>query len=223
MPTHPAIPQGFNCSFIGVFPLPPNWLIELGELDATFKKSDIAQLKAFIPANRDIIRRPFARKESYYGRRTVFFGSVNKKEFLADDTGNTRFWTIKVTAINYNHTIDMQQVWAEIYQLYESGEPFMMGADEMETVNRNNEEFMSADYHDELAARRFDWSELPFIGQWKTTTEICHDVGIIHPKQNDLNKMGRAIRNHNGDQDKRGTGGVRLLYVPKLKLGNHDE
>lgn len=36
------------------------WINELGELDATFRKSDIAQLKAFCSAQRDTMRLPYA-------------------------------------------------------------------------------------------------------------------------------------------------------------------
>jgi len=197
-----------------IFQCLSHWLIELGELEATFKKSDIAQLKAFIPMDKDILRRPYARKDSQYGRRTVFFASVNIKEFLFDETGNTRFWSIPVTGIRYDHTIDMQQLWAEFYQMFLAGEPYIMSAEEMKLINTNNDEFMGADYHEELAARRFDWGNLEWgYGMWKTSTEVCHQVGIINPKQIDLNRMSRAIRKYNGNKSKK-SNGVRLLLVP---------
>ena len=195
-----------------VFQCLAHWLIELGELEATFKKSDIAQLKAFIPMDRDIMRRPYARKDSSYARRTVFFASVNQKEFLFDETGNTRFWSIETKAIDYNHTIDMQQVWAEIYQLYESGEPYIMTSEEIRQINTNNEDFMGADYHEELVNRKFDWNASTWV--WKTVTEISRYLAIQNPKQQDLNRLSKAVKKYNGDKHKRGTGGVRLLWVP---------
>ena len=39
-----------------------NWIVELGELDATFRKSDIAQLKGFLTKNKYLLRRPYDRK-----------------------------------------------------------------------------------------------------------------------------------------------------------------
>jgi putative DNA primase/helicase len=199
-----------------IFQCLSHWLIELGELEATFKKSDIAQLKAFIPMDKDIMRRPYARKDSQYGRRTVFFASVNQKEFLFDETGNTRFWSIETTSINYNHNIDMQQLWAEFYILYQNGESYIMSPEEMKRINTNNETFMGPDYHNELAARKFDWEDLEYNeGSWKTATEICHMVGILNPKQSDLNKIAKSIRQHNGDRNKKGAKGVRLLLVPR--------
>lgn len=207
-----------------IFQCLSHWLIELGELEATFKKSDIAQLKAFIPMDKDILRRPYARKDSQYARRTVFFASVNQKEFLFDETGNTRFWSIETTAIDYEHDLDMQQVWAEFYNLHKHGEPHIMTPEEMKMINSNNEEFMGADYHDELVTRRFVWEELKWKdGCWKTVTEICQIVDLKNPKQKDLNRLSKAVRKYNGDKHKRGAGGVRLLLVPSETMVARDD
>lgn len=57
-----------------------HWIVELGELDATFKAQDVSRLKSFITQESDIIRLPYAPKPSKYMRRTVFCGSVNPYE-----------------------------------------------------------------------------------------------------------------------------------------------
>jgi putative DNA primase/helicase len=57
-----------------------HWIVELGELDATFKKADIAQLKAFVTKTSDKVRRPYALKDSSFPRRTVFAGTVNPRK-----------------------------------------------------------------------------------------------------------------------------------------------
>ena len=75
---------------------------------------DMARLKGVLTRDFDKVRRPYARAESEYQRRTVFFASVNKPNFLVDMTGNTRWWTIPVSKINYEHGIDMQQVFAQL-------------------------------------------------------------------------------------------------------------
>ena len=58
------------------------WITELGELDSTFKKSDIEALKGFITEKVDMIRSPYDRKANKYPRRTVFYATVNDDEFL---------------------------------------------------------------------------------------------------------------------------------------------
>ncbi|WP_288074779.1 VapE domain-containing protein [Pseudomonas sp.] len=90
-----------------------HWIVEIGELDSSFKK-DIARLKGFLTNVQDKLRRPYARVDAEYVRRTVFCATVNESHFLVDMTGNTRWWTIPVTAINNQHGIDMQQVFAQL-------------------------------------------------------------------------------------------------------------
>lgn len=86
-----------------------NWVVEIGELDSSFKK-DVARLKGFLTSDMDKIRRPYGKTECEYPRRTVFIATVNERYFLVDTTGNSRFWTLPVTKLNYDHNIDMQQV-----------------------------------------------------------------------------------------------------------------
>jgi putative DNA primase/helicase len=198
-----------------VFQCLSHWMVELGELEATFKKSDIAQLKAFITSDKDILRRPYARKESVYPRRTIFFASVNQKEFLFDETGNRRFWAIEALALNYNHGLNMQQIWAEFKVLYDCGENWIMSFEENELINTSNEEFTGADFHDELVASKFNWNDYSmFDDVWKTVTEVALFLGIQNPKQQDLNRVAKAVKKYNGDKSKRGAGGVRLVCVP---------
>jgi putative DNA primase/helicase len=70
----------------------------------------------------------------------VFYGSVNENEFLSDSTGNRRFWVVRVKSINYNHKLDMQQVWAEVKsQHYDAGEGWFLTGHERELLNESNE------------------------------------------------------------------------------------
>ncbi|PAJ72171.1 hypothetical protein CJF42_22730 [Pseudoalteromonas sp. NBT06-2] len=79
-----------------IFTACSHWIVEIGELDSTFKASDISDIKRFITKKTDKLRRPYAREDSLLPRRTVFFGSVNEKSFLKDKTGNRRFWVLPV-------------------------------------------------------------------------------------------------------------------------------
>jgi len=114
-----------------------HWIGEIGELDSTLKK-DVARLKGFLTSNMDKIRKPYDRAYSEYQRRTIFAASVNDSNFLVDNTGNTRFWTIPVTKINFNHGIDMQQFWAQIVTIYESGEQWWLTYEEEQELELLN-------------------------------------------------------------------------------------
>jgi len=93
-----------------------SWISELGEVDATFRKSDIAQLKAFITNNMDLVRLPYDRTASRFPRRTVFYATVNDPNFLSDDE-NRRFWTVDCKRFNIP-TFDITQFWAQVYAEY---------------------------------------------------------------------------------------------------------
>lgn len=114
-----------------------HWLTEVGELDSSLKK-DVARLKGFLTSDHDKIRRPYAREESEFARRTVFCATVNDPKFLVDTTGNTRFWTIDVESINYNHGIDMQQVFAQLAVQLEGGAQWWLTAQEESLLDEVN-------------------------------------------------------------------------------------
>ena len=195
-----------------------NWLVELGELDATFKKSDIAQLKGFITRDRDVIRMPYARKESSFARRTVFFGSVNPREFLNDPTGNTRFWTIPCEAIDFRHDIDMQQLWAEVYEHWKNGESHHMTHEETKLLEGTNSEYLSIDPVEERVMSALDWGTDQNFWRWAQATDILYECGFDRPTRGDATKAAMIIRSKNGDQGKRGSSGERLLFAPKRKI-----
>lgn len=189
------------------------WLVELGELDATFRKSDIAQLKSFLTRDRDVIRRAYAKRESEYARRTVFFASVNPREFLHDSTGNRRYWVIEAEHIQYDHQIDMQQVWAEFYQVYQQGETWFLTAEEMAQLNAANEEFEVRDPIEDRLASKLDWSASQDSWRWMTATDVLVEVGIDRPARGDINSAGQIVRKLNGNQGRK-SNGVRQLLVP---------
>lgn len=198
-----------------VFTATAHWIVELGELDATFRKSDIASLKAFIPKEEDRLRRPFERKDSMLPRRTVFFASVNDKQFLVDDTGNTRWWTVEVESLDYTHDIDMQQVYAQLYEtLYLRGADWWLNAQEEAMLNASNADFEIVDpieerlvavfnfdvAYDENGNRQYTYEPVKRM----QTTEILLSMGYDKPDRKltisagkVLNRMGLTAKRSN--------------------------
>ena len=193
------------------------WLVELGELDATFRKSDIAALKSFITNDSDVLRRAYARKESHFARRTVFFASVNPREFLHDPTGNRRFWTVPVTKLDHSHSLDMQQVWAEVATLYRAGESIYLTPDEMDALNCQNGEFTVIDPVEEMILSRLAWESDQITWRWATATDVLKEVGMDRPTKLDLNRACSIIRDNNGGQEKRSKNG-RMLFCPNTPM-----
>ena len=197
------------------------WMVELGELDATFRKSDIARLKSFISQDRDEIRRPYDRLESTYQRRTVFFASVNPKHFLADDTGNVRWWTIPVTRINYEHETDMQQVWAEVAQLYRAGERWWMNAEEEAMLEAVNKEHEAIDPVEEMILMRYEWGcDRPAAYADRTATQILQEIGYDKPNKAQTTHCAGVLRKLTG-KPARKSGSNRFFLMPP-KVPNPD-
>jgi len=192
------------------------WLVELGEIDSTFRKSDITALKAFVTADTDVFRNPYAKKESRYVRRTVFFGSVNPSDFLADETGNRRYWTIPCTFIDHSHSIDMQQLWAQIKSIVDAGETHYLNDGELALLNNQNEDHSSCSPIADSVSTQLDWNSPSEKWTMLTATQIAQNIGIDHPKKNELSELSIIIKKLNGNKIKR-TKNARLLLTPPKK------
>ncbi|MCT7634753.1 virulence-associated E family protein [Aliarcobacter butzleri] len=109
-------------------------IVELGEIDATFRKSDIAELKAFLSNTYDQVRLPYDRTASKYKRRTSFCASVNETSFLVDMTGNRRFLILPLLAINFIKVeeIDFFQLWGQIGTMYKNGAKWWLDRDNID-------------------------------------------------------------------------------------------
>lgn len=107
-------------------------IVELGEIDATFRQSDIAELKAFLSNTYDQVRQPYDRTASIYKRRTSFGASCNILSIFSDQTGNRRFLVLPLKAINFSEVekIDFFQLWGQVGQLYKNGTKWWLDRDD---------------------------------------------------------------------------------------------
>jgi len=189
------------------------WIVELGEIDATFKKSEVSALKSWTTQAVDNIRRPYAMTESTYGRRTVFGASVNDEQFLNDPTGNRRFWTIPAAAFRPDPDLDMQQLWAQVLTLWKAGERWYLSMAETARLNTHNEDFTAPDPIDERVADGFGWGPHVVVWEWATATEVLLRVGIKDPGKPQTIAAARALKKLNGGQRKK-TNGKVLFAIP---------
>jgi hypothetical protein len=194
-----------------------HWLVELGELDGTFRKADIARLKQFITKGEDRFRRPYDRLDSSYQRRTVFFASVNAERYLVDDTGNRRWWTVPVVIVDYLHTIDMQQVWAELLLHYQRGEQWWLTQDEQTELNALNKEHEATDPIEEKILRAFDWGSDGVGGEEMTASEVLLLIGNDKPNRSDATHASKILKRLAGPPIKRNNG--RFFKLPKRIYG----
>lgn len=122
------------------------WIIELAEL-SNINKAEVEVVKAFISRESERFRPAYARTEIAYPRQCVFAGSTNKSDYLRDETGNRRFWPVKVNALCDTTGIreDRDQIWAEALHRYKAGDAWWLSAEGEEAAKAQQEQRVSQD------------------------------------------------------------------------------
>lgn len=172
-----------------------HWIVEIGELDSSFRKSDVSRLKGVLTSDSDKVRRPYAKTESEYQRRTVFCATVNEENFLVDHTGNTRWWTLPLVEINFQHSIDMQQVFAQLALDVSQGMPWWLTKDEEALLERHNSDHRSVSLMRERLMRCLDVEKIgapgsPAMG----TVKILTMLGYDRPTNGDTKELTAILR-----------------------------
>jgi putative DNA primase/helicase len=117
---------------------------EVGELDATTRRADVAALKEFVSREQIDVRRSYGRYATIGPAMASMIGTVNSQEFLADDTGNRRFYVIDLTDLDWSYTrLDIDQVWAEAVARWRRGESRRLTDEESAVQTTHNRQFLA--------------------------------------------------------------------------------
>jgi len=198
-----------------------HWIVELGEIESTFKKSDIDQLKAFVTKKSDELRLPYDRASTTYQRRTAFYASVNAREFLTDTSGNRRFWVVPVVGINAQHGINMQQLWAEVKEVIYPTVSWYLSAEEREMLQDSNEYYRTQSSVEDLILEHVHFKST----QTKPVqmTKLLRDLGISQPRMADIKDAARII-SANGVEPRKSNGKkVYDLDYTAVEVGNAEK
>ena len=169
-------------------------IVEIGELDSSFKR-DVARLKGFLTADSDKVRRPYAKVDSEYPRRTVFYATVNQGDFLVDHTGNSRWWTIPVIAIDYDHKIDMQQLFAQLAVDFANGAEWWLNPEEEAELARRNRRHHSFSLVRDKLSEIVDFdAEATEEDRYYTASGLLKLVGIERPTNAQAKECGSLLR-----------------------------
>jgi putative DNA primase/helicase len=176
-----------------------HWISELGELEGTFKRSDVSSLKAFLTKESDIIRMPYDRREETYPRRSVFCASVNDPLFLTDDTGSSRFWVVPIDFIHLDRLVgfDSKQLWLQVKTWFDAKEQWWMTQEEDMELQKTNNIFNEKDpYEDKiLSMYKMADKDMPDnILRHITVSEIAEELGIKILSKSITNSLARCIR-----------------------------
>ncbi|HEY1695168.1 MAG TPA: virulence-associated E family protein [Polyangiaceae bacterium] len=111
------------------------WLYLFDELDS-LQRGQLTRTKNFLTAVTDHYRESYGRRSRHVVRQNVFCGSTNESQYLPDQTGNRRFWPVRVLRPIDVDGIrrDRDQLWAEAMALYTAGQPWHVDNAELRTL-----------------------------------------------------------------------------------------
>lgn len=193
-------------------------LVEWAELDSTLK-GEQAKLKQFITSKVDEYRSPYERFEEKHPRITSYIGTVNKFDFLKDETGSRRFWIIPVLKcdIEEMQKINMFKFWGAVYNLWKSGKvEDYLTSEEQEYLNEHNKDFNFVNDITILLDENIDWKADEEKWQVYNLTELSHELMTKDLKsiKNELIKKGFKYDNYYIKETKKAKKGFK---IPPLK------
>ncbi|NOI38694.1 virulence protein [Vibrio sp. 070316B] len=189
-----------------------SWIIELGELERSTKNSQGA-LKAFISKEVDTVRPPYSRIDVKKPRQSHFIATVNGTDFLKDQTGNSRYAVIELTApilIDDVNTIlgweysksgrlelvypeKLCQFWLEVKYLYEAGEAWALSREEQVQVDTISKMYVDkGNWYQLLAEHIHLYANRPAHNlEWLAPKQVCDLIAI---PSNNVAHVGRALK-----------------------------
>jgi predicted P-loop ATPase len=206
------------------------WIWEVSELGATTRHADREALKAIISTGNITFRVPYARHPIRKPTLANFIGTINNEAgFLSDPTGNRRFLTMTLTHIDhaYSNQINIHQLWAQIYTLYQNGEPWQLLPPESEMQSLLNQAYQIEDPLESWVTRYYEIDlghsaqyQFERNQQWFVTTQeiaahlttmgfVGNTLGLQNRLGTTLKAMGLQEGRKQGARGPRGYYGLR--------------
>ncbi len=174
------------------------WIIEMSELDAMTRRSDISAVKAFLARRVDRIRLPYGRRIVQMPRHCVFGGTFNPGGcgMFKDETGNRRFLPVRVGTIDIEGLRrDRDQLFAEADMRWANGEPHWITDERVMEMARAEQEARRE--HDAWEGPIEKWLESKSHRDFFTMQEIlsdCFGLDIVDHGKAEQRRAGSALR-----------------------------
>lgn len=150
------------------------------------------------------MRRAYQTISQSYTRRASFAGTVNKKQFLTDLTGNRRFLCFEVENIKLNHQVPMNQLYAQLLHLFKTGFQFWFDESEIAMLNEKNAQFRYISVEEEALAAHFEpchaGEETSFLQTTQILQALVQKTGF---KSLSIQVLGRILRDMKFERVKR--------------------
>jgi predicted P-loop ATPase len=186
------------------------WIAEFAEMEIT-RKATMNKLKAFITQKIDTYRKSHRRDHVDHARSNVLWGGSNEETYLLDDTGNRRFWPIRVSGfvdtgagepkLDRDGVVrDRDQLWGEAVSRCRSGASRLLTTAENVLAKAEQGERLIADDWDDIVAdfiKDMDTVSVPGVmkfalgiadkdlggGQSKRIVRILKRIGYVQMKR----------------------------------------
>jgi len=149
------------------------------------RKATNEQLKGFLSQRTFNIRVAYGRYNNVFHKIASFIGTSNENELITDPTASRRFWPIDIVSADYNHTIDMGQLWAQCYHFWKEGERHWLSSEEQQELNNYNTEFTNVHPYEEYIARFIEHGEELLTGTQisEYINERLNNNNAVNPRQ----------------------------------------
>ena len=170
------------------------WIVELGEFKDTMYYRKIDRLKQYVTQSKDAIRPPYMRDTIEFPRKTSFIGTVNGGDFLCDHTGNRRYWSVEVDAIDIREDFPREQLWGQVmYMAFEEKAPAYLTKEELQKLEEQNAKFERVSEMEQLLLDSLAWDDPPDKWRKVTVTELCTEIGLFRTQNARLARVIRAM------------------------------
>ena len=170
-------------------------LILMDELENLTEKN-IDGVKQLMTQKGTNLRRAYTPITQYYRSRASFAGTVNRKHFLKDLTGNRRFLCFEALSFNLQHNIPHIKLFSQAVYLFKHGFQYWFDQDEIAELDRMNAEFRDISVEEEAFVNHFEIGNLHDEDvQFLTTTQI-HQQLVLKTGHKSLSiyQLGHVLR-----------------------------
>ena len=170
-------------------------LILMDELENLTEKN-IDGVKQMMTQKGTNLRRAYTPMTQYYRSRASFAGTVNRKHFLKDLTGNRRFLCFEALSFNLQHNIPHDKLFSQAVYLFKDGFQYWFDHNEIAELDRMNAEFRDISVEEEAFVNHFEIGDLhDKDSQFLTTTQI-HQQLVLKTGHKSLSiyQLGHVLR-----------------------------
>ena len=195
-------------------------LINLDELE-NLNRSEIGSLKEIITKTQIRMRRAYGHNNETMPRRASFAGSVNTAQFLNDSTGSRRFLCFELEGIQYQHEVDIDNVFSQALYLFKTGFRYWFDQEEIKNITENNEQYQLRSPEEELLLTWFEPCDREKANTFLNASQIATKLAErakLNINDSVINKLGKALKKHNFQRIKK-----QGIYVYALLEKTYEE